>query len=59
MAGKIDVHTHAVPEFLREHLDALQGSGVPIVDWSLDAAKASNATLGVSTSILSLSAPGG
>ena len=58
MVGKIDVHTHAVPSFFRRHMQALQGSGVPVVDWSLDATRASNARLGVSTSILSLSAPG-
>lgn len=58
MRGMIDVHTHAVPGFFKEHLRALEGSGVPIVPWTLDATRAINAKLGVSTSILSLSAPG-
>lgn len=58
MAGKIDVHTHAVPSFFREYLKGLEGAGVPVVDWSIDGTRSSNAKLGVSTSILSLSAPG-
>lgn len=58
MARKIDVHTHAVPEFFRNHLQALESKGIPVVDWSLAATKSMNSRLGVSTSILSLSAPG-
>nr|POF16681.1 6-methylsalicylic acid decarboxylase [Quercus suber] len=58
MSGKIDVHTHAVPSFFEHHLESLKASGVPAVKWSIDATREINSKLGVSTSILSLSAPG-
>lgn len=60
MAGKVDVHTHALPEFFVGHLAQLgQGAtGVPKVEWSLDTTRETNAKLGVTTLILSLSAPG-
>ena len=61
MENKIDVHTHAVPPFFHKHLQALQarlGVPVPIVEWDIEHTKQMNDKLGVSTSILSLSAPG-
>lgn len=60
MVGKIDVHTHALPDFFHKSLLEVgrEASGVPIIEWSLDATKRMNTKLGITTSILSLSAPG-
>lgn len=46
MTGKIDVDAHAVPAFFKEHLRALEGSGVPVVLCLLDATRAINSKLG-------------
>lgn len=59
MAGKIDVHHHTLPEFYRTVLSAAGDvSGAPVQPWSLDASSALMSKLSISTSILSLSAPG-
>lgn len=60
MVGKIDVHTHALPDFFRKPLLEVgrEGSGVPMIKWSLDDTKQMNAKLYISTSLLSISAPG-
>ena len=60
MVGKIDVHTHAIPDFFRKTLDSVSqdASGVPKVEWSMDGTMEMMAKLDITTSILSLSAPG-
>ena len=59
MAGKIDVHHHTLPEFYRTALSAAGDvSGAPVQPWSLDASSSLMSTLSISTSVLSLSAPG-
>ncbi|MCJ1383826.1 hypothetical protein MMC17_006940 [Xylographa soralifera] len=60
MVGKIDVHTHAIPEFFHELLLRLgrEASGVPTVQWSMEETNQTMSKLDISTSILSLSAPG-
>ena len=60
MAGKIDVHTHAIPDFFHELLLPLgrEASGVPMVQWTMEGTTQMMSKLDISTSILSLSAPG-
>ena len=60
MVAKIDVHTHAIPDFFLEFLHSVSqdASGVPKVGWSMDATIEMMAKLDIATSILSLSAPG-
>ena len=59
MAGKIDVHHHTLPDFYRTALTAAGDvSGAPVQPWSLDASSSLMSTLSISTSVLSLSAPG-
>jgi 6-methylsalicylate decarboxylase len=59
MAHKIDVHTHAIPDFYQEHMKPLrEHGGWTYIPWSVDATKSMAAKLGVKVSILSLSAPG-
>lgn len=58
MANKIDIHTHAIPEFFREYMNSLQEQGWTIPAWSVEGTKSMASKLGVRTSILSLSAPG-
>ena len=59
MAGKIDVHHHIIPDFYRTTLSAIGDvSGGPVQSWSLDASSALMSKLSISTSVLSLSAPG-
>lgn len=59
MAGKIDVHHHTLPEFYRTALSAAGDvSGAPVQSWSLDASSSLMSKLSISTSVLSLSAPG-
>ena len=60
MVGKIDVHTHALPDFFHRTLLSLgrEASGVPMVEWSMDGTNQMMKKLDISTSILSLSAPG-
>lgn len=59
MAGKIDVNHHTLPEFYRTALSSAGDvSGAPVQPWSLDASSSLMTKLSISTSILSLSAPG-
>lgn len=60
MAGKLDVHTHALPDFFHKPLIALgrDATGVPMIEWSMEDTKKMNAKLNIGVSILSLSAPG-
>ncbi|KAK6441497.1 hypothetical protein LTR95_002273 [Oleoguttula sp. CCFEE 5521] len=60
MVLKIDVHTHALPDFFEEILGKLgpAESGVPQISWSMDATRRSMAELDIGASMLSLSAPG-
>ena len=59
MTGKIDVHHHTLPEFYRTALSAYGDvSGAPVQPWSLDASSTLMSNLSISTSVLSLSAPG-
>ena len=60
MAGKIDVHIHALPDFFRDHLIVLgqAASGIPLVEWSVESTKQIMSRLDIGTAILSLSAPG-
>ena len=60
MIGKVDVHTHALPDFFHQTLLSIgrEASGVPMVEWSMDGTNQMMKKLGISTSILSLSAPG-
>ena len=60
MTGKIDVHHHTLPEFYRTALSAAGDvSGAPVQPWSLEISSSSlMSKLSISTSILSLSAPG-
>jgi len=60
MVGKIDVHTHALPDFFHEILLSLdrEASGVPMIQWSMEGTNRLMFKLDISTSILSLSAPG-
>ena len=59
MAGKIDVHHHTLPEFYRTALSAAGDvSGAPVQPWSLDGSSSLMTNLSISTSVLSLSAPG-
>ena len=60
MVGKIDVHTHALPEFFHKTLIDLgrEASGVPMIEWTLEGTDKLMSKLDISTSLLSLSAPG-
>ncbi|KAK0892784.1 hypothetical protein LTR91_023983 [Friedmanniomyces endolithicus] len=60
MVGKIDVHTHALPDFFHDILLSLgrEAAGVPMIQWSMEGTKDMMSKLDISTSILSLSAPG-
>ena len=60
MVTKIDVHTHAIPDFFLKILHSVSqnASGVPRVEWSMDGTIDMMAKLDIATSILSLSAPG-
>ena len=60
MVAKIDVHTHAIPDFFLKILQSVSqdASGVPKVEWSMDSTKEMMTKLDIATSILSLSAPG-
>ncbi|KAI0133998.1 hypothetical protein BJ170DRAFT_608222 [Xylariales sp. AK1849] len=58
--GKIDVHHHLYPPFLSKALEEAGGdpSGWVIPSWSLEADAALCKTIGVSTTIFSVTAPG-
>ena len=60
MVGKIDGHTPALPDFFRRPLQALglEASGMPMVQWSMEGTTRAMSKVGISTSILALSAPG-
>ncbi|OQU97621.1 hypothetical protein CLAIMM_03522 [Cladophialophora immunda] len=58
--NRIDVHHHFIPDFWREAMDANGGdpSGWPTPKWTLELDGKSNAKFGITTSILSITAPG-
>ena len=60
MVSKIDVHTHALPDFFHNVLLSLgqDATGVPMIQWSMDGTNEWMRKLDIATSILSLSAPG-
>lgn len=61
MVGKIDVHTHVIPDFFQKILQSLgrEATGVPMLPpWTMEGTARTNAKLSITTSILSLSAPG-
>lgn len=60
MVGKIDIHSHACPDFFGKTLKSLghEVTGVPPIPWSLETTNQMMAKLDISTSILSLSSPG-
>ncbi len=59
--GRIDTHHHLIPDLYRQALSKAgisDAGGRPLPDWSADESLKTMATLGVSTSILSVSTPG-
>ena len=60
MADKIDVHHHIVPPCFRAAVARAGGdpAGVPVPDWSEDAALASMDALGIAKAYVSVTAPG-
>ena len=59
MPGKIDVHTHALPDFYSRTLkEAGDVSGAPVPKWSLEGTLDLMNKINITTSIVSLSAPG-
>ncbi|KAK6544883.1 hypothetical protein TWF694_001562 [Orbilia ellipsospora] len=60
MGSKIDVHHHFVPEFYVKALEANGGdpSGWTIPKWSLESSETTMQTLGIGTTIFSMTAPG-
>lgn len=59
-AGRVDVHHHVVPPFYADWLRSkgFDASGLPIPQWTADAALALMDSQGIASSVLSVSTPG-